>query len=365
MHIEVRNVVGEAVATFDVDDRITVSVLKARIRQHTTLPAICQRLIVGTRVLIDDDRVEPKLWSSTEHVLTLVVCLDLARSRMSSPWPTERVECIEALAAVPDAEVIAEFIMCLQDENGMVRAAAARGLGKVAPPGNQEVVTALSHCLQDNDPFVRSSAVEGLRSVAQQGDSQLMFALISSWHLLEKEAVCLLKQLGGHPELVNRMRDLCEKLWLDGVNEQRRMTIEALGFLAESGDTSCIEVLLKCANGVDATLRQESIKSLVKIAPRGNERVILCLLSCLKDWHAGLKREALQGLGVLASVGDREIIAALCDSVENERGEERVCAAEALVRIAPRGHYRVRTILQECEALRANCQTVNDWLASC
>merc|ERR1711904_206808 len=101
-----------------------------------------------------------------------------------------------------DADAIAAFGLCLQDEEDLVRAAAVDGLCKVSGTSSEHGKMVAQELLNHMDSAVRASAVEALRELADEDDAQvrelLASALDDSDELVREAASKALALLPGH-----------------------------------------------------------------------------------------------------------------------------------------------------------------------
>jgi len=162
------------------------------------------------------------------------------------------VRAIEALAKIPDPQVLKLLTAALHSPEPAICISATEGLGKV---GGAEAVDALIPCLRRNHEQIRAEAARAL-GILGAAEASMPIA-----HILQ------------------------DKEW-----EVRREAAIALGKL---GNPETLEPLAKLLDDVDSDVREAAAMALGKM---GNRRAVPPLVLALKDEATGVRRIAAAGL---------------------------------------------------------------------
>merc|ERR1719253_439329 len=140
LRVEVRQAKGAALS-LEVPKWSTTRELKVRIAEEILAPALCQKLLVGSDVLGDQEMLLARLDEGAESLQVMVLLsLEEAQRHLSSGRPSVRQEALEAFA-------------------------------QVAPRGKRGSMSAVSMLLGDPAPRVRAAALTALVTVSEPQDA--------------------------------------------------------------------------------------------------------------------------------------------------------------------------------------------------
>lgn len=212
-------------------------------------------------------------------------------------------------------EMMAAVIICLEDTDPAVRAAACEALGRLANPA---AVTALFPKLRDANPRVVQAALGAIQALG--GPETERLALIegrAESPTVRRSALRILAYFGwpsALPLLVEALRDTDPRV--------RDAAIQGLPFVE---DPRALDELLEVARVPGERLRAAAMRALGNC--RGDVRVAGRLLKGLGDSDAWVRYYACQSLGRLGVETAATPIARL---LADPAGQVRVAAIEAL-----------------------------------
>jgi HEAT repeat protein len=277
------------------------------------------------------------------------------KQQLKSKSAKTRRLAVEAMAATENASVLKPLVEALQDEDPTVRAAAAKGFGKLkdersAPP----LITALN----DRNAEVRAAAAQSLRFVGDaRAITPLVMALKDTDHGVRWHTANTLKALGWEPgsdtELILRSVALGQhedaanhggvavdelvKMLQDKTCPRRRNVAEALGKTRDPRAAKPLEIALR---DEDNLVRVAAVEALRQI---GSPQSTNALLGVLRDRDHHVRAAAVEALGRMgearvvepisefllkdASWEVRKLSVEALGHIKDERGTELLCYA--------------------------------------
>lgn len=394
VRIQVLTVAGEELDLELEPDRL-VSHLKVSIAEQWAFPPSCQRLVLDAQVLGDTNSLRTLQTDGGDDpvIVTMLVvmdaviqdleeggCVGKARSaldalaglasRGNSVATTSIMECLDhlngflrhaamdALLKVAGATTCDETILsnlrtrASQGEDG-IRTVAVRGLGGLAPKGDEETISLLCNALSDQSAEVRREVAEALSSVAERGDKRVSAALALS--VKDQDALSY----------------TCV----------RRAVADAIGKVAPIGDPAAVAALTACFEDRNLYVRDSAVRSVLALSTRNNDAVVDTACACL--WH---RRPEVRQLGTevltkVVDVGNADVLANLASLLSRATSEPvrhdllRVLSAlaapmdpQALSAVEPcleAGDARVRhTAMEAVLVICGDEVRASDWLTS-
>jgi HEAT repeat protein len=246
-----------------------------------------------------------------------------------------------ALASATE-EILTCLTHSLQDSEALVRAAAARALGEMAPGSSEEILARLGDCLRDSKEHVRTAAEEALGRIAPASapfpvraahlqraenlDSLPDFETAAAAIALGRETPGSAKEdivarLAAHlrdPDLVVRAADQ------SALGEMAPVFAGILAHLTDS------------LRNPRWNVRSTAAWALGRMAPASaTEKLLACLTHSLRDPNSCVRRSAAWALGRMAPASATEkILACLAHSLRDSEPDVRIAAAAAAARIA-------------------------------
>jgi HEAT repeat protein len=240
--------------------------------------------------------------------------LAIAARGASDPHPGVRRFSIEVLSEVGTGEARPTLVQALADEDSTVRAAALRGLARLARPGATDPADPiLGRLLEDDDPGVRLAALELVAKQDRAGD-RLKPLLGDADPRFRARASALL--LGGDGEAERTLAEMTS-------SRHPEWRAEAISAWGEHGDG--ISAAVNALRDNDARVRRAAVSVL---GGRDSEAAVAALISALTDPEHSNRTAAVEGL-VEAGPG---AIAPLREAAK--RSELEAAAMRALARLA-------------------------------
>jgi HEAT repeat protein len=224
----------------------------------------------------------------------------------------------EAKAPAP-APAPLEPRRALSDPDPAVRALAASSLGAAGDPG---VVPALFELLGDPDPGVTQAASGAIQSLGSARTEALALAAARSPDARVRRAALRIVAYFGYPSALGLLIEASR----DDDPRIRDVAIQGLAFLDEP---RAVEALLGAAAHPAAPARASAMRALGHL---GNDdpAVLACLLLGIADPDAWVRYYACQAVG---KVGGEMPVDAIVALLDDEAGQVRVAAVEALARL--------------------------------
>ena len=211
-----------------------------------------------------------------------------------------------------------QLVLCLQDEDPMVRASSCEALARTSDPA---AVPAIFPLLADADGRVAQAALAAIQTLGSDETRRLALAAATSSDARVRRAALRIIGYFGYPEgldaLLEASKSSDEKL--------REAAIAGLPFIDEPRAQS---ELLHAARHVSPRTRTFAVRALGHSA--GDPAVLTQLRSALGDADAWVRYYACQALGRLRDDSATDKIASL---LEDPFGQVRVAAVEALAHL--------------------------------
>jgi HEAT repeat protein len=332
-----------------------------------------------------------------------------------APNAADRSIAAQWLAKNGGAHAVEPLTRAIHDPDGIVRQAAAWGLGEIGPTAISAASALWIAVEQDDDEFVRLRSakaivalgpaaspmlVAGLRSGNEKARAATVRALESSVDAsrallpdligllgdpdlsLRKDAAAVLSTLGpaaadAIPALVHAMRQetaqcpqFAEALREIGPTSVPAVTalledsnpharIAAIATLSEFGSkaVSAWPKLTSLFADPDDTVRELAIRAAPRIAPTPVE-TLPPLLAAMQDPAAGVRRSAAEAIGELGADGAAGVPAILEEMAASEP-ETKSTLIEALGKIGPPAKAAVPVLLQTYSSGDAQLETVS------
>lgn len=263
-------------------------------------------------------------------------------SRLSSRDPDTRYQAAGCLGDAGDPVAIEPLIPLLDDPEVGVRWKAAEALGKLGTPaveplaanlrigsvdarwmaavalgeiGDPRAIPALMGALDDDDAYVRSRAALALAAIGEPARAEVIAVLSSGNERVRRGAVIALGKLGEEGSITALIEALRDP---DG--EVRQQACVALGDIGKPAVSPLIGVL--------RTENELLLRGAITALGLVGKPAIPALAMALR--HEGDLRASVGAVRALAEINDRSSVNILIRVIEDERGEVREAAREAL-----------------------------------
>jgi len=354
--IELRiNSLSGFVCVINADRDSTIGCLKERVSKVSAYPVREQKLLLGSRVLKDADKVS-KLFRGAQ---ANKVSADVLLVRVPDPVVMGQIErlkaassadmVIEALTqlgclgekACPAVPAMADL---LEHESATVRLTAANAIGRVGPGGAHELLRALA----SDDVDVRREAAAGLgrlgvtaapavpllvRRLGAETSAQERYAAARSLGELgtvaAPAAFALAEALADRDTLVSRSAGealvsigmqampAMQRALSDERERVREKAARSIGRLGGSSTGGASLLLAHMLDDASSSVRQAAAEALGQLGERAGEAAAPALASALEDPSEVVRLEAakaLVNLGTLAEPALPSILQALDDT---------------------------------------------------
>ena len=275
IHVIVSSMAGE-VLVFDLHDNTTVGELKAEVAQRASVPKICQKLVLGTAVLEDEQKMCQLKSTSSENTMDVMMTVSLEEI-MNILQHRRHDRTQEALAALstmgPRGGELAMTTVqkCMKDWNSTTRSCAIEAFARMVDPGDISAIETLRQCLE-----------EWIEDLARSEDTN---------HRVICAALKALTKIAIHPnERVKRLILECAE---DRASHVRAETMNALAEHAQKGDPQVEAAVLAGLRDKDAEVRASALHALPTIVHQGNPQAIQAVKAMLRDYNLVLRSEAL------------------------------------------------------------------------
>ena len=196
----------------------------------------------------------------------------------------DREEAADALSELADERAILPLIRLLDDPSAYVRRAAADALGK---SHSQKAVQPLIRALTDDDRYVRETASESLGHLGDPAIPALLKSLEDKdWRVRVGSIVAIRIMSVSLPSLDPVLKSLHD--------ESPYVRREAVKTIGRIGDNSIVSYLIQATNDKDPGVRLRAVRAVVKLGKRAE--VIQVLKRCMNDSDATVRMRASEEL---------------------------------------------------------------------
>jgi HEAT repeat protein len=264
--------------------------LQLQLISKSQLPKFCHEDPVSRRRAVQSlaEHVADQWTFANEDLLLLYLdCL-------ADPISEIRRVAAEVATQLPREPRIGERLKSLLcDEDEEVRAQAVIALGRVAEQGSRETIASIAHCLVDSDWHTRHGAVEALGALALPYDNSthdvIRRALSDrNWHVRQVAVETLGRVLGSQAPRV-----LAEAT-KDWHVEVRRAAVTTIASVAAPGDHHAVVALCSALEQEDTLALRGAIDALGRLAEEGDSLVLAKLQECHSRASCDSVREAAQ-----------------------------------------------------------------------
>lgn len=404
LRIQLRNISGQALL-LHADSTTTVGALKRQVAGRWGVPALCQRLLLGTEALQDDAEVLASRLDSLDELLPvdelegvegadglpahlsmmLVVSLDEAHRHLChDDWRVRR-EAVQAFVhAAPRANrgAVAAVVGLLGDPVPGVRVAVLQALSKIAAHGDGRIIGTVCGSLKDDCPSVRIASLHALASLTPAGSTVLegiisaVCAIIADPEPSVREVV-----LANLPQMIPRGSEaVIAAIGAIGVLLKRERNVvarlaglKALSALAMPGDERAIVLVSELTEDREPRVQLEAQSVLAYLVPNEFNRKLVTVLSRLRHGRTDAKIVALRNLSnlPLEDAGRKYAFRALGAILKDRDATLRLQALKALLNVAPFGGREALQALrpsleaQRPELRRAALGVLVRWAHNC
>mmetsp|Transcript_11613 Transcript_11613/g.34435 ORF Transcript_11613/g.34435 Transcript_11613/m.34435 type:complete len:275 (-) Transcript_11613:32-856(-) len=268
IHVVLRSIAGECLE-LDVDHDADVWTLKERVQESWQIPPLCQELVAGDTVLLNDRRANSYLLADDQPLsLTMLISLDRAQRGLESNCFLLQLDGLRILAELGLKGGEGAIALLSEPRWGWgVRYQAVRTLAKVAERGNVRAMAALNAFLEDACREVRVVAIEALAQVAIIGDA---WAIAAATDRLE-----------------DRSQDVQDAAF------------KVLAQVCERGDERVIAAVSARLHSEDPAVRYRAVKALSQLAKKGDQHAICAASIQLEDRNSLVRKAADEALDEL------------------------------------------------------------------
>jgi len=275
---------GEASEELQLDVTRDTSIwnLKQAFAINWHVPPSCQKLILGTAVPDDSDRLLAYCASGAKSLsMKVLVVLDAICVEMASANREKMMRALGDLRTLGRRggnAAVGAMTCCLYDGDRDIRRFAVEVIEHIAAKGYATAVALLCAKTTDADRSVRIAAIKALPAMATKGDKSAVLAVEA--RLRDKDRDVKLAALRSLPELVEKDDATAIKAlkWsLEDPNRfVRRLALQALPLVAESGNATAISAVSAHLADPDIDVRS-SAKQVMDSLSKSFER----------DWRVG------------------------------------------------------------------------------
>lgn len=298
--------------------------LKEKITSQWHIPPICQKLLIGSDILLEVDTVAKIYANTCPAAQNSGICEEIAKG--GGPLPTvtlvtDHNELYRNLVAASSSKRQTAFetlvdwankdlqrpltmsTMCLTDDNvdPVVRRAAVLAVGKIAPSGDTASIDALKECIHREDNWkVKAAVLEVLPKIVPRGDQDVKRMLIDglSGHMWVKreasESLAKYAAKGDVPAIAALIDAGC-------LREDGEEKTQLLKYLLPAGDQESLSTVVAMLHHPTYNVRLWAAEEIVRIAPLGDTAAIEALqkLSCCASSDKEMKEKARSSLSKL------------------------------------------------------------------
>jgi len=343
----VSNLAGKTIK-LTLPRQATVACLRSHIEEAWQIPALCQRLVIGTQVLRDPERLTGYCHLNEDALLVLMIVSLCGAVQAALDVDTKLDERLRALEAIMqmgrkagEQERLA-VEQLLRDTHNSIRVAAVNAMGGIVSDGDAHGIAMLSSCLEDPCSRVRSAAASILVRGVWPKHVESVFEAVSARlshpeAFVRRSAVYTLSRFKG--KLDPRVVGAHVNLTLENREPAIRSTaLEALSQLAEKGNEDALAIAIARLDDPEGCVRCAALAAIGCIAMRGDRNVVATLLAALTDTCDCVRQAALSELPRLVPKDDAHAITAVSMYLEHSNAEVQLLVPHALMKVAVRGN---------------------------
>ena len=225
------------------------------------------------------------------------------------------------------SDASASLILLFKDEDETVRQAAIEAITKV---GGQttDIVNALVEVLQDSSPELRTAAARGLAAFGEAASSAFssLAPLLQDREAMVRDAVA--EAIGQIGHLDDQATDELVGGLTSPDNVVRAQTAEALGTIGETAQEAA-PALVEALTDRNDSVRAAAVEALGKIGEAAADVAVPGLVRALRDQDNVVSSLAAEALGEMGESANRAI-PSLLRSMDHINADVRASAAESL-----------------------------------
>eukprot|EP00931_Biecheleriopsis_adriatica_P045082 TRINITY_DN25837_c0_g1_i1.p1 TRINITY_DN25837_c0_g1~~TRINITY_DN25837_c0_g1_i1.p1 ORF type:complete len:451 (+),score=74.81 TRINITY_DN25837_c0_g1_i1:94-1446(+) len=268
------------------------------------------------------------------------------------------------IAGRGDLGAIALITSCLADQQLRVRMAATDALHRIAMGNLQAAVPGVVELLDHEDAGTREVALIALQRIVSQGQGDVYAAIAA----LESGIGCMrpegrkmvllaLQQIAprGEPDVLSKV----VRFLGDADVEVKKCTLQTLGTLADSVDTSMLKALADSFQDANPIVRAVAVAAFGKLAVQ-DERLQVMMVERLDDPIPSVRCAAILVVGRCAKAHDETVPLKLASFMAED--EDRVCqlaAQQALGQLLHRGFASTLPVLRRLLLEHPECSVRN------
>lgn len=342
MLVEV-NTLGGDVLRVDLNDTSSALDIKHAVARNWEIPSTCQRLILGTYVLQDNDAIGTLCACDGPTFLTMAVSLDGIYSCICEGSISEKLHALEDVMKVGRRDGVAAVravIGALTQRHECVQRKAQKALDYLASTLRDDPLAMEAICGMLVEEKHQAAGVQALAAAGTIGNQTVvagLCTLIKSTRNSDVlvDAVCVLASAAGRGD-AEAIAALCYCLEIPDVNV-RLCAAKCLASVTDKGNRTVALVLIQCLQDVDEDVSRAAVATLKSIAGRGNMEIVALLSDCINNGHGSIHcQEAMQALAHVSERGDAGVVSLISAYLDDAHADVRYSALRALTVVASR-----------------------------
>eukprot|EP00929_Paragymnodinium_shiwhaense_P020004 TRINITY_DN13472_c0_g1_i2.p1 TRINITY_DN13472_c0_g1~~TRINITY_DN13472_c0_g1_i2.p1 ORF type:complete len:771 (-),score=183.82 TRINITY_DN13472_c0_g1_i2:130-2442(-) len=334
---------------FVSDPSSSVRELKLRISERLQVPPLCQRLVIGTHLLEDEELLvaycSPE-GGSAALIITMISTLGGVIAGASDERASTRRQAVETMVHVAQVDyerAVEILVVACADTDQQVRLTALRVLGFVARFGDRLAQEAFRRRLSANEYFERRLALEGFAqtTAASAERAGLQGGRVTTPPPATATTLPEPCMIDGFAELAKVDAGLgLAALAACLEHDVAEVAWGAASLLISMADKGALPVVVEevrsCVERASGRAKLPAMKVLSRLASRNEQAAVDTLAGCLDSWEADVRKAAVDSLGLLVTGNDAWNLQVIARRLEHPYEWTRRAAAEALEKVVGR-----------------------------